>query len=549
MTHPAESLRWRSAIPRGPRKRKRLTRLALPFATAGLVALALPWSSASAGEKPAFSGYNTSAWAAPVKIEFYEPTIPIPATPQAEIEVAYTTVEAETGVARGRGSWIWPGDPLGEGFKTFADSFGLPEEIGKQGYPLQVNSVHPSGPEEQQDEPFPGMVMRTAASDKGVAAQVGYSPDGETKKPEGGGGDGPAPSPEPGLPTGELEDFGAAITGSGATATQEQDAGTPLLPPELSALVDFTSYSSGSYADTSAGEVVTTSESMLQGVSLFGGVVTIDGLSAEMVTTSNGTKSTAEGTRSLGTLAIAGNEFTVGPEGVEASGEQAPIPGLPDDAKKALKQLGISFSTAPPQEESEGDFASGLATGLLVEVDMTQLRSQLRDVPLDDVVGAIPDETGELKKLIQAAANLSPRIVFTLGNAGTATDTVQPLAIPGTPIDAGDVDTGGAAGAGAGAGGSAGAGVGSAGAPGASAPGAPADAGTAPAADGALADAAPAAAGLPPLNSIPGALLVGGIGLATAAGTWLRRIGLLALGGVGSCPHGLDSGLPDLRKA
>ena len=58
-----------------------------------------------------------------------------------------------------------------------------------------------------------------------------------------------------------------------------------------------------------------------------------------------------------------------------------------------------------------------------------------------------------------------------------------------------------------------------------------------------------AGSGLPPLYSLPGALLVGGIALAALGGTWLRRIGVIALGGAGSCPHGLDSGLPDLRKA
>ena len=57
-----------------------MKRLVVPFLAAGLTALALPWSSASAGEEPAFSGYNSSAWAAPVKVEFYEPTIPIPAS-------------------------------------------------------------------------------------------------------------------------------------------------------------------------------------------------------------------------------------------------------------------------------------------------------------------------------------------------------------------------------------------------------------------------------------------------------------------------------------
>src|SRR5690606_37783510 len=58
-----------------------------------------------------------------------------------------------------------------------------------------------------------------------------------------------------------------------------------------------------------------------------------------------------------------------------------------------------------------------------------------------------------------------------------------------------------------------------------------------------------AGAGLPPLNSIPGALMFGGLAAAGVLGMWLRRIGAAALGGAGSCSHGLDTGLPDLRKA
>ncbi len=482
-----------------------------------------------------------------MKIELYEPTIPIPAEPQAEMELAYTRIEAETGLARGRGSWVWPGDPVGEGFKTLADQLGFPPEVGKQGYPFQVNSEHPSGEAEQQDEPAPGMVMRTSADAERVSAEVGYSPDGETGEPkpsDGGGGDAPEPPGTPGLPSDQLADFGEAVTGSSGT-TAEQDAGTPLLPPELAALVDFASYSSTSSADTGSTVVSTESRSVVSDVSLIGGVVVLEGVAAEMLTTSNGTRATAEGTRKLGTMSIAGNEFTVGPDGIEAGGERAEIPGLPDDPAKALKALGLQLSVAAPQEQSRGDEASGLATGLVVEIDTTQLRSKLRDVPLDDIVGAIPDETGELKSVIGAAANLSPRIVLTLGNAGTATDTVQALAIPGVPLDAGQAGAGTGAAGGAGTSG----GAGTTGAAPAGAPGAPADAGAAPSADGALTDAAPAGAGLPPLKSIPGLLLVGGIALATAAGSWLRKIGLLALGGAGTCPHGLDSGLPDLRKA
>ena len=79
---------------------------------------------------------------------------------------------------------------------------------------------------------------------------------------------------------------------------------------------------------------------------------------------------------------------------------------------------------------------------------------------------------------------------------------------------------------------------------------APADSGGEPAiGDDALTDAAPAGAGLPELFSIPGALFFGGIIGATVLGSYLRRLGIMALGGGSSCSMGLEAGLPDLRKA
>jgi hypothetical protein len=64
---------------------------------------------------------------------------------------------------------------------------------------------------------------------------------------------------------------------------------------------------------------------------------------------------------------------------------------------------------------------------------------------------------------------------------------------------------------------------------------------------GVLAPAA-ASAGLPPLFSIPGLLLCAGLGGALLAGSYVRRLGALVLGAGAACPHGLESGLPDLRK-
>ena len=39
-----------------------------------------------------------------------------------------------------------------------------------------------------------------------------------------------------------------------------------------------------------------------------------------------------------------------------------------------------------------------------------------------------------------------------------------------------------------------------------------------------------------------------GLGGALLAGSYVRKIGAMVLGGAGACAHGLDSGLPDLRK-
>ena len=266
-----------------------MKRLVFPFLAAGLAALALPWSSASAGAEPAFSGYNSSAWAAPVKIEFYEPTIPIPADPQFEVELGYSRVEAETGLGRGRGSWLWPGDPVGEGAKTFVEQLGLPKELGERGYPVQVNSTYPTGPEQQNDEPFPGTIMRTSADAQQVVAQVGASPDGQAQEPGADDGDGggapetPGLPEVPGLPIADLTDFGAAITGA-AEEPEPGPSGAPGMPEELAALVDFTGYTSTSSAQTGTDLVRTASRSALGDVSLVGGLITVEAVHTRLAT-------------------------------------------------------------------------------------------------------------------------------------------------------------------------------------------------------------------------------------------------------------------------
>jgi hypothetical protein len=552
-----------------------LRRPIFAVAAGALVGAVLPVSASAPAEgadKPAFSGFSAVASAAPVKIEIYEPTIPIPATPQLEFEMAYTTVEADSGSSMGRASWLWPGDSVGEGAKTVIENLGLPEELSgplaAQGYPVQVNANQPSGEATQADEPFPGTVMRASAGDKKTVAQVGYSPDSQVQDGTDGGGnqdgdEGTPGVPElpgvPGLPgipgasgTDLLAEFGQAITGSSAATDEDEPGddpatpggGAPGVPPELAALVDFEGYTSSSQNVATDSKIVTTARSALGDVSLLGGIITLDGIVVTSSSSSDGVRGKPTGQATLGGMTIAGQAFRFGPDGFDAAGQHTDIPGLPDDPAKALHQLGVKLTLPEPGTEKKADGATSDMSGLQVEIDTSQLRKQLDAVPLADLVAQVPDDAGELKSALQAAVGLSPRIVITLGNASTTVDTVQGIDIPTDVPDNDPGDTGGTGGTG---GGNRGTPTTGGGAPSATAPGGPS--GDAPSADGDLGDAALAGSGLPPLYSIPGAILAGGIALAAVGGTWLRKIGVLTLGGAGSCAHGLDSGLPDLRKA
>jgi hypothetical protein len=242
---------------------------------------------------------------------------------------------------------------------------------------------------------------------------------------------------------------------------------------------------------------------------------------------------------------VAGNEFSVDRDGVHATGAPASVPGLPDDPGEALQALGVSFELPKGARSTKGADGKAALQGLQIVIDTKTLHSKLDSIPFDTIVNAIPDQAGQLKSLAGAAVHAAPKIVITTGNASTEANTVASIKLPGV---AGVLPSAtGGAGSSTGGNGISSTGIGSTGAlPGTGTAGSavPSDAGT-----GANVTTANAAAGLPPLASVPGALLVGGLILASGVGWWLQRIGGFVVGGAGSCAHGLETGVPDLRKA
>jgi len=560
----------------------------LPILAAGLVGAVLPLGVGSAAHAvgggvgdATFSGYSNSGYAAVVRLEMYEPTIPIPADPQAELNLSYSAVKADTGNSKGRSSYLWPGDAVGEGAKTILENIGvpLPESITAAGYPVQVNSTFPSGTRSQFNEPLPGSVQRTAAGEKTTYAQTGYSSDGNLENgtdadPNAESDDAPDPSDNPagaltellsgGLTTvpGQLLGAGGpggpGSSGPGGPDGSEEPAppgSAPLLPAMVAAIVDFGAASSIARSTEGASSVRMHTRSKASDINLLGGIIHLSSVSVDATTIGDGAGVVPTTKVTYGELSIAGQGFTVGPEGIEASGQATPIPGLNDDPASALKQLGVTITVPQPENEVDGLLGTAARQGLRVEIDTRVFRSKLDGLPLADIVDGVPDEAGQLKSVLSAAVGAAPRMVVLIGNARSQTETVKPLNLDlgTTPADAGTdptdapagptdttTDAGGTAATGGGSGASP--------APGTTS-GVPTAGGTTPVLDAAQLENTAAASGLPPLASIPGALLFGGLALAALAGSYLRRLGLLALGGGTSCAHGLDSGLPDLRKA
>lgn len=561
-----------------------MKRHVIPVVAAGLAATSLSFTPAPADADPtgAYSGYSSSAVATPIKVEVFEPTIPIPTVPQAEFDMGYVKVKADSASTRGRASFLWPGDGVGEGLKTFVEQLGLPTELVANGYPAQVNSQYPSDTPKAKNTPFPGTSMSTASEDGTTRATVGFSND--CNAGDGAGDDSGDPTDDggavvpglPGLPLLEnLDDILAVVglgrgsapppsssasgTSSRSSAKAEDgsandgsgagDSDTCQLPAALSALVDVNGYVADTQSVAGPDAVTTTSRSALGDVRLLGGIVTLSGLSTTLISTSDGTTGVAKGRADYGTMTIAGQTFGIGPEGFVAADQSGPIPGLPDDPTAALAALGITIELPQPTYKAVGDKASGVVEGLIVTLDLKTLAPVLSQLQLGPILdqAPFPPEAAPLTSALSSIGNLSPRVVLHLGYTTAAVDTVQPLDLPDAVPDndpTGDEgeDAGGAASGGAIGGGGA-AGLGGSALPGGDASSTSPTATTAPP----LTDAA-LTAGLPKLFSIPGLLLFAGLGGALLAGSYVRRIGALVLGGAGACSHGLESGLPDLRQ-
>jgi hypothetical protein len=518
----------------------------------GVLALGLVLGSAGVALGPAqamapatsYGGFSTAATASPLKLEVFEPSIPIPTEPQFEMDFSYTRVLGDSGPSTtARASAMWPGPAIGEGLKTFGEQLGLPPQLTGGGYPVQVNSQFPGDPSQAASEPFPGMVQRVNATDKKTTAKAGYTGSGDLA--EGDSGDGtatPAPNPLDGLSKGDFSGLGSALTGTKTGSNEDPTQTNPM--GALSMLIDFdgmTSVSSTTYDDD---QVVSTATSRIGEIRLLLGMIKLTGINVvtKVTSTIDGGAKTSQ-VVDVGGMTIAGQKFSYGPDGFTAAGSTTPVPGMPAQASDLLKMLGVQIEVPKPEVTQDGASGKVDAEAVRITLDTKPLRSNLPLLPLDQVVSQLPDmgQGNILKGMLLSLNTFAPKLVLHLGQASAAATTVSnfDMGADGAPAIAGAADAGAGSAATGGAAGTAGV-------------GAPGE--VAPAAAGASAVSTPlkhvsGVPGLPPLGSVPGMLTMLGILLAAGAGWYLRRAGGLLFGAGATCAHGLKAGIPDLRKA
>jgi hypothetical protein len=516
--------------------------LALGLVAAPLAAIAP--AQAAVRADPSYGGFSTVATASPLKLEVFEPSIPIPTEPQFEMDFSYTRVLGDSGPSTSaRASAMWPGPAIGEGLKTFGEQLGMPPQLTDGGYPVQVNSSYPSDDTQAASEPFPGMVQRVNAGEKRTVAKAGYTGSGDLADGDSGDGTTPAPAnPLDGLSQGDFSGLGSILTG---TSTGNDENPTQTNPMgALSQLIDFdgmTSVSSTTYDDD---KVVATATSRLGELRLLLGMIKLTGINVvtKVVSSVDGGAVTSQ-VVDVGGMTIAGQKFSYGPKGFTAAGSTTPVPGLPTNATDLLKMLGVEIEVPAPVVTKDGAAGRVDAEAVRITMDTKPLRSKLPSLPLDSFVSQLPDlqQGNLLKGMLLSLNTFAPRLVLHLGQASASANAVPQFdfgndAVPSTgPVGSAGTGATGAAGQAPAVGGS---------------PGEVPPAATSTPTTGTT-EVNPVAAipGLPPLGTVPGMLALLGLLLASIAGWYLRRAGGLLFGVGATCTHGLKAGIPDLRKA
>jgi hypothetical protein len=498
----------------------------------GVVLAVLAWPGPSSADT-SLGGYSGVAQAEAIRIQIFEPEIPIPVDPgkpQVDGGVAYTKSNTDTGpVTRATASYLWPGDTIGDGFGALVGN-------DKAQYSIQVNSKYPetpTAPAKNTAQLTEGNGMTTSTDGFSTKASVtGLGIAGPDTDLLSGIGKGLRNLPGIGNPT----------------ASPGKDLSVPLpVGQMLAALATVQNVHSDSSVVVGKNSVTSTAQAVMSNINLLGGLINIDGMKVTSTTVSNGKTAKTSGSVRPGAITVAGTDLGLAGKGVRLGDSSTKLPDLPSAVTDLLSKIGVSIEYAPSTRTANAATAALASDALVLTIDTQPLKTALNVGglvgPLQDLISKIPHIGSTLAPLL----GLGPKIVIRIGDV-YSTATAAPAYVgpvgpptggghhtPGgghtgngnpvvPPINTGGgtpIDTGG------------GVPLPNPSTPGTTTPGTTTQ---------------PSAFTLPGLGDVPKGLIIGGLALAIVAGWLFRLFSGFILGGAGRCVHGLATGVPDLRK-
>jgi hypothetical protein len=468
--------------------------------TIALFALAIVLSSRPAIGDTDLGGYAGSAEAAIVRIGIFEPAIPIPAEPQVDAGIGFARATTATGPSsRALASYLWPGDAVGDGLGVLLGNEALD-------YPVKTSSSYPAtdtSPAHNAVQINDGNGMSTAA-------------DGETTR-----------ATVVGLGLGN----GVGGLGSGLCTLLEsctQSAPEVDLPDPVAAAATVENLKSESAVVLKSKTVTATAHSVASGISILGGLITVDGLDLSSESTSDAVTGTARGTSKITGLKVLGQDVALG-DPVSLGGSPSAPPELPD----ALGQLGITIDYLQNQKAETGAAGSLDAQGLTITVDVARLRNLLHLGGWSEPLAPLLSKIDQLGPLLTGLLELGTKIVITVGDVHTKVTAnpayESPAGTTTTPRTDKPAHAGGQVPSGA--------------------PPLPAvaPAPIPPTAGAPVASVTPVSVRVPGLGRVPTWFVLAGLALVGLVAWGIRGFSTWIFGG-GSCLLGKSIGVPDLRK-
>lgn len=499
----------------------------------GAVLVVLAWPAPSLADTT-LGGYSGVAQAEAIRIQIFEPEIPIPVNPgqpQVDGGVGYTKSNTDTGpVTRATASYLWPGDTVGDGFGALVGN-------DKAQYAIQVNSKYPAtatAPAKNTAQLTKGNGMTTSTDGFNTKASVtGLGIAGPDTDLLSGIGKGLRNLPGIGNPT----------------APPGKDVSVPLpVGQMLAALATVQNVQSTSSVVVGKDSVTSDAQAVMSNIKLLGGLINIDNMKVTSTTVSDGKTAKTTGAIRPGAVTVAGTDLGLAGQGVKLGSSSTKLPKLPSTVTDLLHKIGIEIDYAPSTRTSDGATAALGSDGLVISIDTQPLKTALNVGglvgPLQDLISKIPHIGSTLAPLL----GIGPKIVIRIGDVYSTATAAPAYTVPVVTPTGGNPNPGTGQGGGNPVPPVTPGGGGSGAAPVNTGPGVPLPSQSSPGTSTPGTSTQPSALTLPGLGNVPKALILGGLALAVVAGWLFRTFSGFVLGGVGRCMHGLATGVPDLRK-